>query len=177
MRSMVARTLFLVTGSAFGLALVTLQLADRVDESPPAAAPVIATVAEVPVPAPTAPAGSAQITRRADGHFHADVLLNGQRVEMLVDSGASMIVIDEALAARLGIRPPEAAYTGEARTANGSARFAPVRLASVRIGGIERRDVAAGVMRGNGLPVPLLGQSFLSTIDKVTISGDRMILE
>lgn len=174
---MFVRTLLLVTGSAFGLAWLTLQLAGRIEESPPTAASVTATAADVAVPAPLPPAGSAQITRRADGHFHADVLLNGQRVEMLVDSGASMIVIDEALAARLGIRPPEAAYTGEARTANGTARFAPVRLASVRIGGIERRDVPAGVMRGNGLPVPLLGQSFLSTVDKVTISGDRMTLE
>lgn len=176
---MFARMLILVTGSAFGLALVTLQLADRVEDVPstPAPAAVAAAIPAVGDPAPTPPAGSAQLVRRADGHFHADVLLNGQRVEMLVDSGASMIVIDEALAARLGIRPPEAAYSGEARTANGPARFAPVRLASVRIGGIERRDVAAGVMRGNGLPVPLLGQSFLSTVDKVTISGDRMTLE
>ncbi|MBX9727524.1 MAG: TIGR02281 family clan AA aspartic protease [Sphingopyxis sp.] len=174
---MFARTLLLVTGSAFGLAWLTLQLAGRIEETPPAAAPVIATAADVAAPAPLPPAGSAQITRRADGHFHADVLLNGQRVEMLVDSGASMIVIDEALAARLGIRPAEAAYTGEARTANGPARFAPVRLASVRIGGIERRDVPAGVMRGNGLPLPLLGQSFLSTVGKVTINGDRMTLE
>ena len=174
---MFARMLILVTGSAFGLALATLQLAERVEEVPAAPASDTATVASVAAPVPAAPAGSAQLVRRADGHFHADVLLNGQRVEMLVDSGASMIVIDEALAARLGIRPPESAYTGEARTANGPARFAPVRLASVRIGGIERRDVPAGVMRGSGLPVPLLGQSFLSSVGKVTISGDRMTLE
>jgi aspartyl protease family protein len=176
---MFARMLILVTGSAFALALATLQLAERVEEVPAAPASAPATVASVaaPAPAPAAPAGSAQLVRRADGHFHADVLLNGHRVEMLVDSGASMIVIDEALAARLGIRPPESAYTGEARTANGPARFAPVRLASVRIDGIERRDVPAGVMRGDGLPMPLLGQSFLSTLDKVTISGERMTLK
>lgn len=171
------RTLSVVFLVAFALALATLQF-DRIagDDAPRAAAVESTRTGPEALPPPRYGA-TVELQRDMDGHFRADVLLNGRRVRMLVDSGASFIVIDEALARQLGIAPPDSAYTGRALTANGEVEFAPVRLASVRIGDVERVDIPAGAMRGSALSTPLLGQSFLGTLSEVTISGDTMKLK
>jgi aspartyl protease family protein len=176
---MFARTLLLVSLAAFGLAFATLRIADwrgTDDDAVPVAASVAADPAATPKTLPRYGA-STVLTRGMDGHFMADVRLNGQPLRMLVDSGASMIVINESQARALGIAPPPSAYTGRAMTANGEIRFAPVRIASVRIGDVERIDVPAGVMEGDSLGTPLLGQSFLAMLQEVTIRGDRMELK
>ncbi len=175
---MFVRTLILVSLAAFGLAFMTLRLADMtggagsVTMSEVAAAPATATPASLP-----RYGSSTTLERGLDGHFFADVMLNGQRVRMLVDSGASMIVINESEARALGLNPPPSAYTGRAMTANGEVDYAPIRIASVRIGDVERIDVPAGVMRGETLGQPLLGQSFLAMLQEVTIRGDTMVLK
>ena len=66
-------------------------------------------------------------------------------------------------ARRIGIDPAGLAYTQVYRTANGSGRGAPVRLARVRIGTIVLEDVTASV---NGAPMDrsLLGKSFLGRL-------------
>ena len=177
MRAMLWRTLSITFLAAFAIALATLQFGSLAGDSAPKAAMVNAPTPAADSLPPPRYGATVEIERDMDGHFRADVLVNGQRVRMLVDSGASFIVIDEALAQRLGIAPPASAYTGTAMTANGEAQFAPIRLASVRIGDVERVDIPAGVMRGVSLPTPLLGQSFLGTLSEVTISGDRMKLK
>ena len=174
---MLWRTASIVFLAAFAIALATMQFDRMTGETAPKAAMVDAPTAPAAEPPLPRYGATAELARDLDGHFRADVLLNGQRVRMMVDSGASMIVIDEALARRLGVAPPPSAYTGTAMTANGEAQFAPVRIASVVIGDVRRIDVPAGVMRGVDLPTPLLGQSFLGTMSEVKISGDRMTLK
>lgn len=174
---MLWRTASVVFLAAFAIALATLQFDRMTGETAPKAAMVDAPTAASAEPPLPRHGATAELARDLDGHFRADVMLNGQRVRMMVDSGASMIVIDEALARQLGIAPPPSAYTGTAMTANGEAQFAPVRIASVAIGDVRRVDVPAGVMRGVDLPTPLLGQSFLGTLSEVKISGDRMTLK
>lgn len=43
------------------------------------------------------------LRRSAAGHFHADGSLNGRRIEVLVDTGASCTVISMALVRQLGL--------------------------------------------------------------------------
>ncbi len=174
---MLWRTVSIVFLTAFAIALATLQFDRMGDDDAPKAGMVNAPTPGSDALPPPRYGATVELERDMDGHFRADVLVNGQRVRMMVDSGASFIVIDEAMAQRLGIAPPASAYTGTALTANGEAQFAPIRLASVRIGDVERVDIPAGVMRGVSLPTPLLGQSFLSTLSEVTISGDKMRLK
>jgi aspartyl protease family protein len=85
-------------------------------------------------------------------------------------------VLTEADAALAGIRPAPGDYSGSARTAAGAVPVAPVLIERLSVGGIEQRNVAAVVVRGGALPQSLLGQSFLSGVGEVRISGDRMDL-
>jgi aspartyl protease family protein len=120
--------------------------------------------------------GVMELRRDGDSHFRVPVTINGHALTMLVDSGASMVVLNAADARAIGIQPPDAAFTGRARTAAGEVAVAPVTIPSLRIGGIEQRDVPAMVLRGDALPQPLLGQSFLSRLNEVSIRDDRMTL-
>lgn len=115
------------------------------------------------------------LTRDADSHFYLDMLVNGRSMRFLVDTGASSVALGRSDARRLGLTVFPDDFTGTAETANGRARFAPVRIDSMRAGPLDAADVDAVVIDvENGMP--LLGQSFLRRLDEVTVRGDVMTL-
>lgn len=167
---------FVATLAAFQMADTAGSLA--VAEAPGAADNAIVPATPVPATsvAPTGGQLDTSVQRGPDGHFRVNATVNGQPVTMLVDTGASMVAIPEPLAQRMGIAPPPSAYSGTARTANGDGRFAPITLATIRIGSVELTNVSAAVVQGNGLDTPLLGQSFLSRLQEMSVQGDVMRL-
>lgn len=138
--------------------------------SPPTAAAPDARGA----PAPAAGA-SVVATRSPEGHFTTQARVNGAAFPMVVDSGASLVVLrrEDALAAGISVFPAE--FTGTAQTAGGPVRTKRVVIDRLSIGGIERRNIAAAVVDAD-LPMSLLGQSFLAQLGEVRIVGDAMIL-
>jgi clan AA aspartic protease (TIGR02281 family) len=120
--------------------------------------------------------GAVELRRDADSHFRAPVTIGGHSMTMLVDSGASFVVLKESDARAAGVSPPDADYIHKAVTAGGEVPVARVILPVIRVGGIERRNVPAMVMRGDTLPQSLLGQSFLGQLGEVSIRNDRMLL-
>jgi aspartyl protease family protein len=111
-----------------------------------------------------------------NGHFHVDARVDGRSVEFVVDTGASKVVLRESAAARLGIFPRPSEYTGRSSTANGVAKYAPVRLNRVEVDGIMVYDVDAAVMPDSALNVNLLGMTFLSRV-KFAHDRGRLVLE
>ena len=113
-----------------------------------------------------APSGAATVKLAADtrGHFVVEGQINGGAVQLLVDTGATLISLPNTEARRLGID-----YTkgerGRSRTANGIAIVYRVRLDTVRIGDIELHNVDALVHEGAGLDIALLGMSFLARVE------------
>ena len=144
---------------------------------------MIVAPADVPgggAPSPAAsisPSGpGVTIIRGVDGHFRSDVAVNGRRIAMLIDSGASLVTLTERDAQAAGINPAPTSFTGRARTAGGEVPFARITIDRLTLGGIERRNVDAAVMRGNALPQSLLGQSFLGQVAEVRIADGAMQL-
>lgn len=111
-----------------------------------------------------------------DGHFHLPAQVNGTTIPFLIDTGASSLVLSRRDAAAAGLDPRDLNYRNRAMTANGPVHSAPVRLDEVRIGAVSDRDVPAEVIEGD-LGMSLMGMSFLSGFARVSIEGDRMILE
>jgi aspartyl protease family protein len=109
-----------------------------------------------------------------NGHFEADVSVNGQTIQMLVDTGASMVALSHADAERIGIIPENLNYSMTVMTANGRTRAAPVTLDRVAIGPIVRTDVAATVAEDGKLDQSLLGMSFLETLGSLQIQTDEL---
>ncbi|MGQ0610309.1 MAG: retropepsin-like aspartic protease family protein [Paracoccaceae bacterium] len=118
--------------------------------------------------------GVVSLPRAADGHYYAEVTLGGQPLRLLVDTGASTIVLTRADAARIGIDPERLAYTGQALTANGTVRTATVTLPELALGPYRDAGLAADVTDG-ALDVSLLGMSYLSLF-RVTVLDARMEL-
>ena len=117
-----------------------------------------------------------QIGRDRSGHFAVEGNVDGTNVRFLVDTGAITIALCAEDARRIGFEDGELRFTQPIMTANGRAFAAPVRLDSVSIGGIERRDVAASVAAPGALAQSLLGMNFVGTLASFEIRGDRLIL-
>ena len=112
----------------------------------------------------------------SNGHFQAEVMINGQPIDMLIDTGASSIALSREDAERVGIIPENLTYSMTMITANGRARAAPVELGSVAIGPIVRRDVEATVAEEGKLDQSLLGMSFLETLGSMQMQTDELRL-
>ncbi len=116
------------------------------------------------------------LLRIDDRHFAANVEANGTSVQMLVDTGASIVVLSEADAKAAGFDPQSLNYDTPVSTANGVTTAARIRLDSLSIGNIERRNVPAMVARADALDTSLLGMNFLSQLTSFEFRGDRLIL-
>jgi aspartyl protease family protein len=120
-------------------------------------------------------AGEVVLPREADGHFYADVGVDGATAHMLVDTGASMVALTAEDAEVLGIAWNPEAVQPVARGASGAVYGVPVTIERMQLGQLEVSGVQAIVVP-EGLGVSLLGQSFLSQIERVEMDQDRMVL-
>ena len=153
-----------VTWLALGLGLVTLYAYKG--ELMPIAARVVGEL--IPGSAMTVEESAnglaeIRIRKRLDGHFTATVDVNGKAIPMIVDTGASTIVL-------------HLTYKVPVITANGRAMAARVRLDSVAIGPVDRQKVDALVAQKDALTQSLLGMSFLSRLRSYEFSGDFLTL-
>lgn len=121
-------------------------------------------------------AGRIEVPLGEDGHFHLPAEVNGVTLRFVVDTGATTIALGQADARRVGIDPDRLAWTGQARTANGTVRTAAVTLDSVVVGGVRDRDVPALVLQSD-LDMSLMGMSYLSRFARVSIEGERLVME
>jgi aspartyl protease family protein len=123
---------------------------------------------------PTAPLTELTLNRRGDGHFYVEGLVNGQETHFLIDTGASHIALtmDDAKRLRLPVSEDEFEYVGQG--AGGAVRGQIVTLDRVVIAGRVVTNARAAVLEG--LHVSLLGQSVLSQLGTLQMSGDRLIL-
>jgi len=119
---------------------------------------------------------SVRIRKRTDGHFIVRMQVNGIPLSMLVDTGASTVVLKPADAQRLGIDPERLRYSVPVQTANGTTYAAHVRLRTLTLGPINLTDVDALVAKPGALKENLLGMSFLSRLRSYEFSGDYLTL-
>lgn len=118
--------------------------------------------------------GTLELPRAEDGHFYATLEVDRQTLRMMVDTGASNMVLSNADADRLGINQDELMFLGQAQTANGMVRTARVTLGRVEFGPFSDSDVSAWVTDGE-MDLSLLGMDYLSRY-QITISGNTMLL-
>src|SRR5258705_8029427 len=155
------RNIMILAAFMVGLGTIMAQVADRMTLAPARANSVSLKVAAVETSTQTA-GRSVSIPRDARGHFQTDGRIDGQRIGFMVDTGASVIALNESSAARFGLRPSSADYNATVTTANGKVRAARTRLAMVDIGGLAVRDVDGQGLAGETPSEKPLGPSFLS---------------
>ena len=113
----------------------------------------------------------------SNGHYFANADLNGRSVDVLVDTGATMVALTYEDARRIGLGVSNSDFTGRTNTANGVARYAPVTIDSIRIGSITVQNVKGSVAEPGRLGVTLLGMSFLGRLSRAEIKSGVLELE
>lgn len=116
-----------------------------------------------------------RVKQSLDGHFWVDALVNGERVRFLVDSGATTTSISADTARRTGIEPSPG-FPALVRTANGVVQVQRGRAGEVKIGTIERRNLAVHVSEAFG-DMNVLGMNFLSSLSGWGVEGKWLVLK
>ena len=117
-----------------------------------------------------------EVARAFNGDFDVTAEINGARVSMVLDTGASSVVLSREDAKAAGLPLEVLAYTANIDTANGRTRAAPVVLDRIAIGGLVERSVEALVAQPGQLKTSLLGMSFLNRLQSWEVRGDRLLL-
>ena len=132
-----------------------------------------------PAPAAVAAPGSAKevvLTRGSTGHFFTRAHVNGKPgVKFIVDTGASIVALTMDDAQKLGIPVDPSKFTIIGEGASGAVRSQRVMLDSVDVDGIRVKNVRGVILESSTLS--LLGQSFLGSVDQVSIAGDYLSLK
>ncbi len=115
-----------------------------------------------------------RIPMSVDGHFWIEGRINGEPVNFLVDSGATVTTIDRASAVRVGAEVSES-RNQVVRTGNGLINVARGRAQRLQIAAIERENVGLHIVDGDDMNV--LGMNFLSTLKRWSVEGRWLILE
>jgi aspartyl protease family protein len=119
---------------------------------------------------------SVEIARGQAGNFLVTTQVNGARTSMILDTGASSVVLTYDAAKAAGLPLEVLSYSVPVDTANGRTRAAPVTLQTIAIGGIVERDVSALIAQPGQLRQSLLGMSFLNRLEGWEVRGDRLVL-
>lgn len=111
------------------------------------------------------------LQRDLSGHYRAEAFINGVKVPVMVDTGATDVAISKAFADQLGLKSINAVTT---HTANGDTVSYMTRLQEVRLGGLIAKDVSASITPNLGDEM-LLGMSFLGRMDVRLYKGTMTI--
>jgi len=119
--------------------------------------------------------GTVSFNRARDGHFYAELNVNGKNIEFVIDTGATDIVLTQKDAEKLGFPVGDLIYSGRASTANGVVPMARITLDNILLGRFVDRNIRATV-NGGALDTSLLGMRYLERFRKIEIAGSRLTL-
>lgn len=120
--------------------------------------------------------GDVELTANSGGHFETAADVNGNEIDVMVDTGATLVALTYEDAERAGLHLKSSDFTQGVRTANGTAKVAPVNLSSITIGDITVRNVKGAVAEQGKLHKTLLGMSFLGRLSRVEMRANSLVL-
>ena len=126
------------------------------------------------VTTPSEPPRETELERSSSGHFYTYAKVNGELVRFVVDTGADVVALTREDAERLGIQVDPSSFQVIGEGASGPVTGAPVRIDSIEVDGKLVNDVQGVVLADSSLS--LLGQSYLSRLNEVKMTGDYMVL-
>jgi aspartyl protease family protein len=169
------RNIMITSAILIGLGTFMAQMAQKI--VPAAATASVTRQADAGATPAEAGLRSLNIARDARGHFLTEGRIDGQRIGFMVDTGASLVALNETSAAQFGVRPMPSDYTITVSTANGTIKAARTHLNVIEVGDLIVHDVDAMVLPDAALSENLLGLSFLSKLHRFEYANGQMVLE
>jgi len=166
-------------GALMGLAAITALgfSLPATGETAPVDAPAANIAVATPAPGTAAAANipAQTIRRHSDGLFYLEAQANGQTIRFVVDTGATVVVLNRADAQKLGIPFEGLASKGSMRTVGGNSDMRWATIDRLDMGGKRIEKINAAVVDG-GLPVSLMGQNALEQLGTLTLRGEMMTI-
>ena len=116
-----------------------------------------------------------RISMADDGHFWAEVTINGVRRRMLIDSGATTTALSAATAAAARLDTDESPFPAVLETANGMVSARTATVAELTVGNVTAREFGVVVSPAFG-DTDVLGMNFLSRLASWRVEGRTLIL-
>jgi aspartyl protease family protein len=117
-----------------------------------------------------------RIRQSGDGHFWAEVSINGIERRMLIDSGATTTAISVATARAAGIDTERSPFPAVLNTANGAITAQTGTAERIEIGSVVARDLGVVVSPAFG-DSNVIGMNFLSQLQSWRVEGGTLILQ
>lgn len=122
------------------------------------------------------PARSVQVSRTQTGEFALHARINGVNAPMVIDTGATSVVLTYETAKAAGLPLELLDYNVDVETAGGHTRAARLTLDRLAIGKLVERSVPALVVPRGQMKTNLLGMSFLDRLESWEVRADRLML-
>src|ERR1700744_5531065 len=122
------------------------------------------------------PTSVVQIPRGPNGDFAVQTRINGVQAAMVVDTGASSVVLTYETARAIGLPLELLEYNIDLETASGHAKAARLWLDRVVIGKLVERSVPALIVPQGLMKTNLLGMSFLDRLEGFEVRADQLML-
>jgi aspartyl protease family protein len=123
-----------------------------------------------------APGRAVQVARGQSGEFALQAKINGVVAPMVVDTGATSVVLTYETAKAVGLPLELLEYDVEVQTAGGHTKAARLTLDRLSIGKLVERSVPALVVPHGQMKTNLLGMSFLDRLESWEVRADRLML-
>jgi aspartyl protease family protein len=122
------------------------------------------------------PARAVQVPRGQTGEFALKAKINGVNAPMVIDTGATSVVLTWETAKAAGLPLELLEYDVNVETAGGHTRAARLTLDRLAIGKLVERSVPALVVPRGQMKTNLLGMSFLDRLESWEVRADRLML-
>jgi aspartyl protease family protein len=134
------------------------------------------SVAEMLRKRAASPVRAVQIARGQGGEFTLQARINGVSTPMVVDTGATLVVLTHETARAAGLPLELLTYNVDLETAGGHTKAARLTLDRLAIGNLVERSVPALVVPHGQMKTNLLGMSFLDRLERWEVRPDRLVL-
>jgi aspartyl protease family protein len=117
-----------------------------------------------------------QVQRGQSGEFALLAKINGIHAPMVIDTGATSVVLTYETAKAAGLPLELLDYDVDVETAGGHTKAARLTLDRLAIGQLVERSVPALVVPHGQMKTNLLGMSFLDRLERWEVHADRLML-
>ena len=122
------------------------------------------------------PAPAVQIARGKAGEFALHAKINGVKAPMVIDTGATSVVLTWETAKAIGLPIEMLEYNVDVETAGGHTKAARLTLDRLAVGGLVEKSIPALVVPRGQMKTNLLGMSFLDRLESWEVRADHLML-
>ncbi|WP_407146957.1 TIGR02281 family clan AA aspartic protease [Bradyrhizobium sp. ORS 86] len=121
-------------------------------------------------------APAVEIARSLGGEFAFRAKINGVSAPMVIDTGATSVVLTWETARAIGLPTEMLEYNVDLETAGGHTKAARLTLDRLAVGKLVEKSVPALVVQRGQMKTNLLGMSFLDRLESWGVRADKLML-